>query len=147
MSTCTDITTRILICLAAVSVPMQGLPSWSCGCEQTLANRSVQPTGSNGCCQSVRNSCCHGTRHSCCGRDETCQCGASCRCGQPNRREPATPVPLEESQPVEKLLSARFCSQLAQVNTGQAANPRGALFALHGANLVAPCISCCRLEI
>ena len=91
------ISARLLIWLAAISVPVQGLPAWSCACS----------AGSNQACDEgePQQACCCGDRDSCCGRGQACKCGSGCQCGKPKQPQPAAPAPVDDSRPLEKLLA------------------------------------------
>lgn len=80
------IAARAFVWLAAVTIPLQGLPSVACGC-------SIGYT-------SDLQSCCSGVKVCRCG-DNNCSCGTSCQCGQDDNTptEPAAP-PIESSSPV-----------------------------------------------
>ena len=104
-----NITARTLIWLAAVTVPVQGLPAPSCGC--TGGEACCKQQHVRGCCCSarkVRERCCccaslqAGAGSSCCseaesGQDSSCNCGLDCQCGKATQQEPATP-PVEDNQ-------------------------------------------------
>ncbi len=109
-------TVRSLIWLAAITVPVQGLPAASCGC-----------TGGKTCCkkEQFKGCCCLAAKdregryccakqqpaatHSCCskagsGQDLACKCGFNCPCGKTSRQTPATP-PVENNNQTEKAAS------------------------------------------
>ncbi len=128
------ITTRIMICLAALTVPLQGFSAASCHCGPR-------------CSQSITNCCSDqeqtrlGETPSCCCTDApvchcgdnaeitkdsasssesqsaepgTCSCGADCHCSaQSQPVSPLIPSPVEKN-PAEKLVSL---SQLTVVST------------------------------
>ncbi len=102
-----DITARTLIWLAAIAVPIQGLPAASCGCAS--GKTSCKAAGAR-CCstEKVREGCCCGahwqvgTVPSCCGKapsghDSPCKCGFNCQCRKGKLPKPATP-PVAENQ-------------------------------------------------
>lgn len=129
------ITTRIMICLAALTVPLQGLSAAACHC------------GSH-CSQTVTNCCSdqeqtqHGETSSCCCTDApvchcgenveitkdstsssgsqssepgTCSCGADCHCSSPSQPvSPLIPSPVEKN-PAEILVSLSQMMVLATV--------------------------------
>ena len=110
------ITARTLIWLAAITVPVQGLPAASCGCNGGTTCCNARQ--SQGCCcsaEKVREGrCCCARREaesgrSCCGKaksshDSGCQCGVNCQCGKAKQSQPATPNPSENSS-AEKIAS------------------------------------------
>ena len=116
------ITTRLLVWLAAITIPFQGLPTASCGCARTSEMTVVtvesccsQPSAgqcpctgatvcrcgeASSCCQS-EPSCCAGESSSelSCQCSEDCQCGDNCQCGKSNvPTKPAAP-PVENTSP------------------------------------------------
>lgn len=108
---------RTLIWLAALAIPVQGLPASSCGC--TGGKACCREVGQRpGCCcaaERVREArCCCARREteagqSCCGKaqsgpDSGCRCGTHCRCGKTSQPTPATPTPVEHDS-MEKLVS------------------------------------------
>jgi hypothetical protein len=129
MWTTNSIAARTLIWLAAITIPVQGMPSRSCGCARSKI--CCQKDGrSKGCCCSAEKvregrcccadkqatstgSCCSASRHkaalrSCCctargGQDSTCNCGSNCQCGTNQQPRPATP-PVENNT-AEKMAS------------------------------------------
>jgi len=157
------ITTRILICLAILTVPLQGLPAASCNC-------------SLGCSQSVMNCCCctgapvchcgEGTEittestSGCESQSEvdascieiqatepgTCSCGTECHCGE--QRQPVSPlVPSSDAKnPSEKLVSL---SQLTMVTTIVDQPPKSGKPRCISAPLVSldRCVSLCRFTL
>jgi hypothetical protein len=121
------ITSRLIVWLAAIAIPFQGMPTAACGCARTSGMTAVtvlsccsQPstgqcpcTGaavcrcgeSSSCCQS-EPSCCSGdtTSESSCECGTGCQCGDNCQCGKGNVPiKPAAP-PVENSSP-ERIVS------------------------------------------
>ena len=110
------ITARTLLWLAAITVPVQGLPAASCGCNGgTTCCKARQ---SQDCCcsaEKVREGrCCCAcgeaeSGHSCCSKakksnDSGCKCGMNCQCGQAKQSQPATPTPPENNS-AEKIAS------------------------------------------
>ena len=111
-----DIVARTLIWLAAIAVPVQGLPAASCGC---ASDKTSCKAGDACCCSAEivrRGRCCCttrqvGTAHSCCskaagGQESACKCGLNCQCGKPKQPKPATP-PVENNR-TEKVASNSF---------------------------------------
>lgn len=78
------ITARTLIWLAAMTVPVQGLPAASCGCATSDQSRCQTVEQSKRCCATTAVT----TKHSCCQEQIAgpCRCtGAKvCRCGDKN---------------------------------------------------------------
>lgn len=121
-----QIAAKCMLWLAAVLVPMQGLPAAGSTCACSLAAENAAALGddknapaaetsdrcgnrkageSPACCE-TRASCCP-TKRCCChsgakGCQGSCPCGASCHCGEP--RTPKPPVPPMGSQTIGKAL-------------------------------------------
>ncbi len=116
------ITTRLIVWLAAIAIPFQGMPTAACGCARTSEMTAVtvssccsQPstgqcpcTGaavcrcgeSSSCCQS-EPSCCSGdtTSESSCECGTGCQCGDNCQCGKSSPPRPPAVPPVENTSP------------------------------------------------
>ena len=125
------IAARTLIWLAAVAIPVQGLPPAACACTKVVSetccassqnspgrcpcmgaeicrcgesSRCHKPSPS--CCseQNAAPSCCHSC---CCSRDSngTCPCGSHCQCGKNDApKAPATP-PTENNNSSERIVA------------------------------------------
>jgi hypothetical protein len=98
---------RLLIYLAILAGPIQGLPAATCGCggSNLFSNASCTCCGATtksegGCCCSTRQqngptSCCSKSKRekdTTCGRAANCGCGANCQCGKSRSIPPATPA-------------------------------------------------------
>jgi len=161
MSATKHIAARTLIWLAAIAIPVQGLPTASCAC-----------TGSNACCREneQRQGCCcsaekvRGGRcccarreaesgHSCCSKaksshDSGCKCGINCQCGKAKQSQPATPTPPENNS-AEKITSD-VASTVSVVAVYQpAVLPRGNERSVQSDAITAQdrCISLCRFTV
>ena len=95
------IAARVFVWLAAVTIPMQGLPAATCGCHSIVTcSHETKPIAS--CCASnlaaSSKTSARREKASChCGAN--CQCGPNCQCGKNNApAEPAVP-PAENSSP------------------------------------------------
>lgn len=110
--------TRILICLAALTTPLQGMSASVCHC---CSGHGLTATD---CCTSQDNGtpcCCTDASHcqcsdiasdnealSCCDDSQTgesiaCGCGSDCHCGESHSTPiPLTPAPVQKS-PTEQL--------------------------------------------
>ncbi|MCA9087995.1 MAG: hypothetical protein KDA90_05095 [Planctomycetaceae bacterium] len=141
MSTTTYIAAKLLIWLAAMSVPVQGMPVGTCGCTTSRTGCSVGESGEHSCCSSG---------NSCCGRGEQCTCGADCQCGKQQHQKPIAPAPVEDSQSVEKLLTTTAAAANAVVTISIRHCSAGFPQADYELNAVAAldrCLSLCRLTI
>ncbi len=108
----TTIVGRLLIWLAAISVPLQGTVVVSCDCTVTRGQCHDVERSRHCCCSTrkVRHGCCssHHVQHHAgtpCGRGNACRCGAGCRCGRSQSPDPVAP-PVENPSPVEKLVTS-----------------------------------------
>lgn len=122
-----NIAARTLIWLAAITIPVQGLPAAPCGCIGGKSCCQRQVAGSCGCTgakvcrcgetgprRTPAKSCCvarleketcRSTSGSTSSKGCACQCGTNCQCGSSKEpREPATP-PVEHNNPTEKVVS------------------------------------------
>lgn len=95
------IAARTFVWLAAVTIPMQGLPAATCGCTSIVTcSHETKPIAS--CCDSSlvassKTSAKQGKAGCHCGSN--CQCGFNCQCGKNNApAEPAVP-PVENRSP------------------------------------------------
>lgn len=119
MTTFNGLIRHTFLWLAAVAVPIQGLPSVSCGCASARAGQSqIEASGGNDCCSDtaelVENSCCAARSSKsdvdgccCCrngNRSSTCQCGDDCRCGKSTDPKPAVP-PAPNTNTTQKITS------------------------------------------
>ena len=110
------IAARTLIWLAAIAVPVHGLPAESCGCVGSTACCQTDTESKSCCCRSAakaRGGCCSAQRktavaHACCsdqtGQKSACNCGLSCQCGKSQPPQPTTP-PVESNNSTEKVVS------------------------------------------
>jgi len=119
------LTTRIIVWLAAITIPLQGMSSALCGCSQTatpfsvnnfLANNGLT-FGSGDDWTEVQDSCCQSTSSCCAGESSTesgcqcdgnsqgsCQCGDNCLCSNGKIPTEPTAPPIENSSP-ERVVS------------------------------------------
>ncbi|QDV20464.1 hypothetical protein Pan153_51390 [Gimesia panareensis] len=89
--------TRILICLAALTVPLQGLPAATCSC------CSGHNLSDSDCCSSegLATSCCTDSHDE---ASSACHCGSDCHCGETHSSKiPLTPAPIQKT-PSEQLV-------------------------------------------
>lgn len=152
-----DITARTLIWLAAIAVPVQGLPAAACSC----ASGKITCKAAGACCCSadkVRESrCCRarrqvGTAPSCCGsaprgHDSPCTCGFHCQCRKGKLPTPATPSAA--SHQTEKMVGDAVSTiSVAKVHRSQTM-PRRADEFVDGDVLTAGdrCASLCRFTL
>ena len=156
MFTTRTIATRTLIWLAAISVPVQGLPAAPCGCIGSKAcSQSKESSGS--CCSTNKarggQRCCAGPQenagHSCCsaGEKSGCQCGINCQCGATQNQAPAPP-PVEQSQ-TEKVLNDAFATvSIATVGHSRTTQHHGNTAADANASAALDrCVSLCRFTL
>jgi len=138
--TSTHIFARLLIWLAALSLPVQTLPAATCGCTENHHSDCFSKSMQRGCCASGKT---------CCGRGKLCKCGSECQCGKPQHRDPVTPAPVEDSQTVEKLLAdSRISHFLAKMSIRyQDTGVPEASPALNAASALVRCISICQLTL
>lgn len=114
------LTTRIIVWLAAITIPLQGMSSVLCGCSQIPTPFSVNnflvnnelafgsaegwTEGQDSCCQST-SSCCasESSTESGCQCDDnsqgSCQCGDNCLCSSGKIPAEPTAPPIENSSP------------------------------------------------
>ena len=157
------ITTRILICLAMLTVPLQDLPAASCncslGCSLSFTNcccctgapichcgegTEITTDSASGCeSQSEKDACCIETQAA---EPGSCSCGTNCHCGK--QSQPVSPlVPSSDAKnPSEKLVSL---SQLTVVTTLVDQPPKLGKPRCISASLVSldRCISLCRFTL
>lgn len=124
---------RILICLAALTVPLQGLPAATCTCcpghGLTVADCCSSQNNSTSCCCTGASLCqCSDSDadSACCddnqvGEPTACHCGSSCHCGESHSTPiPLTPAPVQKT-PTEQLTessrSASTTTLITQVRT------------------------------
>ncbi len=102
---------RLLIYLAVLAVPLQGVPAETCGC--VGSNFFGNSESSQCCCATVRDGsgCCSSRQQdstsSCCGNSKggkasPCRCGSNCQCGKSHSPPPATPT--TDTHDVEQLI-------------------------------------------
>ena len=108
-----DIVARMLVWLAVIALPAQGLPAGSCGCASCKTCCEQQPS-QNSCCSTRRTRearCCasrgHKSAHSCCSDAgecgaSACPCGATCDCGKTDRQDRST-LPVENTYPTKNV--------------------------------------------
>lgn len=119
------IAARTLIWLAAIAIPVQGLPAASCACSVSHPCCQQEKLKDGGCAtEKPGDDCCSARRqaalaHDCCccqrGKDPGCKCGPGCQCGKAKPTEPAAP-PIENDRPTEKVVSgAAFAGLIAAV--------------------------------
>jgi hypothetical protein len=150
---------RVLIWLAAIAVPLQGVPAKSCGCVDSKT--CCQKDTESNCCwcrsaEKARGWCCSARRqaaaHACCG-DHTgqksgCQCGSRCQCGQSKPPQPTAP-PVESNTPAEKVVSdgasAAFIADVVLPEVAQ--SHFGAAIELGTATALDRCVFLCRFTI
>ena len=137
MSIIRDVTARTLIWLAAIAVPVHGLPAASCGC----ASGKTSCKAAGACCcstEKVREDrcCCArrqvGTALSCCGKapsghDSPCKCGFNCQCRKGKLPEPGTP-PVTNNQTEKMADDSVSTVSVAKVHLSQTTPRRGAAF-------------------
>jgi hypothetical protein len=104
MFTTHHLAVRLLIWLAAIATPLQGLPTATCGCSDSRGSRDTSRHAQCGCCSASAihgKGCCspqtEDNRSPCCSpteghRRSSCQCGVNCRCGEQPQPVPATPA-------------------------------------------------------
>ena len=115
MSASRNIAVRSLIWLAALAVPVQGLPAANCGCASgKKCCQGYEQSAGCSCCKAkgqVAPCCCTAKRavvdrsercHATSSLDSpACNCGVDCQCGQDQQPEPvAPPVENESSQKI-----------------------------------------------
>lgn len=160
MWTTRSITARTLIWLAAITVPVQGLPATSCGC--TSGTSCCNARQSQGCCcsaEKVRDGrCCCARReaesgHSCCSKaksshDSVCKCGINCQCGKAKQSQPATPTQPENNS-AEKIASDVANAVCVVAADQPPVTPRGSQGAVQSDAFTAQdrCISLCRFTL
>lgn len=151
--------TRILICLAALTVPLQGLPAATCTCcpGYALADAdccSSQDKSVPCCCTGASRCQCsetasHGDSLSACCDDSqtvesaTCQCGADCHCGEsPANPIPLTPAPVQKS-PTEQLTETKTSElTLTLITQVQATKPINCISVSEYASDRCACLCC-----
>lgn len=160
MSTTKQIATRTLIWLAAILIPLQGIPAPACGC--FASNECSQSsTQIRSCCCSEeavsQGQCCcsrreAGATHPCCsgvssGQDSTSQVACNCQCGKTNQDIPATP-PVENNQLEKVLTDAPVVSSLGTTYQPKATSQQGVVSSV-ATPLAAldRCISLCRFSL
>ncbi len=162
------ITARILVWLAAISVPVQSLPA-SCACSD-IATCCPETGHQRHCCCSAtkirqgRCCCCRarnrddarqnaaGERSCCQGHRQTpapkCTCGVNCQCGKANPTK-HVPPPVENENSTEKL--AKTASSLACVTVVSLVPARGRrneeMSATHTFGALNRCVSLCRFTL
>ncbi len=152
-------TARILVWVAVLTVPVQGLPAATCASSDSITcsvmaarvcNCSAQRIESGRCCcakrrQSGSGSCCQPAR----SESSSCSAeGVACKCGSPTDSTPATPPPLE-GNPAEKLLSDSLDSAPATMAFLPQTADRPGDLACPATSLAARdrCISLCRFAL
>lgn len=110
MRNISDIISRLVIWLAAATVPLQGLPAASCACGTSGIGGISDARQTGCCCLGTRigegRCCCAGSTSagaaSCCDfnaeQESSCSCGIDCQCGTQRQPLPATP-PAEDNAP------------------------------------------------
>ncbi len=157
---------RIIVWLAAIAIPFQGLPSAACGCVQVATLETAEAPS---CCsqpQADQPACCSGAevcrcgeassccqaKPSCCS-DQTsseagCQCGDQCQCGTSNApTRPAVP-PVENNSPeriaLDSAATAFFGSVFLPSTTRQ---HLGLSVGAHALTAHDCCVSLCRFTL
>ena len=129
------IAVRSLIWLAALAVPIQGLPAADCGCASSKKCCQGYEQSAGCCCSEVKvregRCCCSGKRvvaeRSCCCQvgitpdSSGCNCGSNCPCDQEHQPEPATP-PVE-NEPSQKVVG-EMASAISAPTTYQPDRPQ-----------------------
>lgn len=135
------IAARTFVWLAAVAIPLQGLPAFTCGCDsvatcshKTETVPSCCSTGktNSGCCSKNKTtaSCCSKDKSSgsCCSSDEakttgkggclcegSCTCGANCQCGKDSVPAEPTAPPVENSSPKRVVADSAAAASIAAI--------------------------------
>jgi len=103
---------KSLLCLVAITMPLQVLPAQPCMCTERQANSEQVPsmpkaTRQHSCCSSKPASCCsdRGVRHccGCCrqhGQPSPCNCGANCHCSLQSSTPDPPALPPVSSTPL-----------------------------------------------
>ena len=122
-------TSRLLIWLTVLAMPLQPSPGGECACGQGGRESAAERHGCSSCadrstCSKRPSAACErdGTSSTCrCGmvpgRSGGCQCGPGCRCAQ-SRNEPVSPaVPAPDNQRHETQSKVLFAATLSPVGS------------------------------
>ena len=134
---------RALIWLAAIAVPLQGVPAESCGCANSKVCCRKDTESNCCCCRSAANA-----HEECCSAHSTCNCGRNCQCGKSTPPQPTVP-PVENNSPAEKVVSDGASSVfIADVVLPEIAQSHcGAAIELGTATALDRCVFLCRFTI
>ncbi len=119
------IAARTFVWLAAVAIPLQGLPAVACGCDSVVTCSHEIETTPN-CCSTVKAEagCCSTDKTSgcCCSKGDSkaagnscCPCGDNCRCGENNVPAEPTAPPVENSSPERIVADSLAATSFATV--------------------------------
>ena len=155
MNPSTHIATRLLIWLAAISAPLQGLSAATCesvgrhaGCQADDVEHGGRPapTDAAGSC----SVCTSNTEPAgcCCGGGTECRCGADCHCSQQNQPEPAVP-PAESGSPLERVVADGVASipAVASHDDKPVTRTHGAVSRFNAATALDRCAALCRFAL
>ncbi len=155
------IAARSLVWLAAIAIPVQGLPAASCGCTGSSARCPGKPPCQRCCCseKKVRDGQCCGTRpeakpnHCGCSNQESsygsaCKCGVTCQCGKASLPKPTTPPPVQY-RIVEKIVSdaVSAISLLATCEPAVVTRDNEACIEFNACTAQEHCVSLCRFTL
>ena len=109
------IAARTFVWLAAVTIPVQGLPSVACGCTSGITS-AVEVEQSKGCCCADSSSVAGTTPASCCSQQTAgpCRCTGAriCRCGE------ASPCQQQSSTCCSGSKASNSCCSRGDSTTG-----------------------------
>ena len=143
-------TSKTIGWLLAVLLPLQGMPSASCGCSvqmKTSARASVERPAC-GCQTATRLPVEPTPTHSCCGQQPArtcCCCGTACQCKKGDSSPERKQRPFEQQNQASPFVAApAFAFQLIGGDLGTRYEEAGTHVALSGADR---CILLCRFHL
>lgn len=150
-------TTRIFVWLAAIAIPLQGLPTAACSCTQATVCASEVVASQCSCtgakvCQCGETSACCQPKTSCCSSKTSieagCQCGDQCHCGESSVPSKPTAPPVENSSPERIVTDAAATALFGAVYLSSTTRQHWDLSAgAHALTAHDCCVSLCRFTL